>query len=110
MSERPKFRYVNEAAGALVLVTLVIAAFLVLRAAWIGRLLSPGESLEVIMPEENEKDLEEIPEDVRDEMTYHFVTHMDKVISNALVRGLDSDVTAAAGEVTSHVEPPPVAH
>ncbi|MGD8440609.1 MAG: endopeptidase La, partial [Holophagae bacterium] len=34
--------------------------------------------LEVILPEENEKDIEEIPEDVREQMRYHFVSHMDK--------------------------------
>ena len=65
---------------------------------------------EVILPDENEKDLEEIPEDVRDEMQYHFVSHMDKVLAKALVRGLDTDVTAPAGDVESRVEPPPMAH
>ena len=64
---------------------------------------------EVILPEENEKDLEEIPEDVRKEMQYHFVSHMDKVLQKALVRRLNTDV-AAAGEVASRVEPSPMAH
>jgi ATP-dependent Lon protease len=65
---------------------------------------------EVILPDENEKDLEEIPEDVRNEMTFQFVSHMDKVLANALVGGLDSKVAAAAGDVESRVDPPPVAH
>jgi len=65
---------------------------------------------EVILPEENEKDLEEIPEDVRDQMRYHFVSHMDKVLSNALVRDLDADVAAAPGDSDSRVDSPPLAH
>ncbi len=36
---------------------------------------------EIVMPEENEKDLEDILEDVREEMTFHFVKHMDEVLS-----------------------------
>jgi ATP-dependent Lon protease len=65
---------------------------------------------EVILPDENEKDLEEIPEDVRAEIQFHFVDHMDKVIANALVRELDTDVSATPGEVASHVDSPPMAH
>jgi ATP-dependent Lon protease len=65
---------------------------------------------EVILPEENEKDIEEIPEDVRDEMTFPFVGHMDKVLAKALVRGLDADVTAPAGDVESRADSPPMAH
>jgi len=65
---------------------------------------------DVILPDENEKDLEEIPEDVRNEIKFHFVNHMDKVIANALVRELDTDVSATAGEVAAHVDSPPMAH
>ena len=65
---------------------------------------------DVILPDENEKDLEEIPEDVRNEIQFHFVNHMDRVIANALVRELDTEVSATAGEVSSHVDSPPVAH
>lgn len=39
----------------------------------------------VLLPEENEKDLEEIPEDVRDEMNFVFVTHMDAVLERTLL-------------------------
>lgn len=39
----------------------------------------------VILPKENEKDLEDIPEDVRQEMTFNFVRHADEVIKIALV-------------------------
>jgi len=65
---------------------------------------------EVILPDENEKDLEEIPEDVRNEMTFHFVNHMDAVLANALVRKLDTDVAPPAGEVQAQADPPPMAH
>jgi ATP-dependent Lon protease len=65
---------------------------------------------EVILPEENEKDLEEIPEDVNEKMRYHFVSHMDNVISNALVRDVDAEVTAAPNDAKSRVDTPPLAH
>ncbi|HSN55008.1 MAG TPA: endopeptidase La [Candidatus Sulfomarinibacteraceae bacterium] len=65
---------------------------------------------EVILPDENEKDLEEIPEEVRDQMRYHFVAHMDKVLSNALVRTPDGDVAAAPGDRESRVDGPSLAH
>ena len=65
---------------------------------------------EVILPDENEKDLEEIPEEVRDEMRFHFVSHMDKVLANALVRKLNVEVTAVAGDVESRADAPPMAH
>ncbi len=40
--------------------------------------------VEVILPAENEKDLEEIPEDVRSRMQFHLVNDMDEVIGLAL--------------------------
>lgn len=39
----------------------------------------------VILPKENEKDLEDIPEDVRHEMKFHFVVHTDEVLKMALI-------------------------
>ena len=39
----------------------------------------------VILPKENEPDLEDIPPDVRNEMTFTFVTHADEVLSHALL-------------------------
>jgi ATP-dependent Lon protease len=65
---------------------------------------------EVVLPDENEKDLEEIPEDVRDQMDFHLVSHMDRVLNRALVGSLDTDVTAAAGDAESRVGTPPLAH
>ena len=39
---------------------------------------------EVILPEENEKDLEEIPEDIREVMRFHLVKKVEEVIQLAL--------------------------
>jgi ATP-dependent Lon protease len=41
---------------------------------------------EVILPERNQKDLTEVPEEVRRLMKYHFVTRMDEVLDIALER------------------------
>ncbi len=42
---------------------------------------------EVLIPEENEKDLEEIPPEVRKEMTFHLIKTMDQVLELALLPG-----------------------
>jgi ATP-dependent Lon protease len=42
----------------------------------------------VILPQENERDLEEIPNHVREEMTFHFVTHCDEVLKLALLEAV----------------------
>lgn len=39
----------------------------------------------VLLPSENERDLEEIPQNVREELQFHFVEHMDQVLELALV-------------------------
>lgn len=39
----------------------------------------------VLMPKENERDLDKIPEDVREKMTFHFCSHVDEVLKIALV-------------------------
>lgn len=45
----------------------------------------------VLLPEENRKDLEEIPANVREKMEFHFVSRMEEVISLALLPTADSD-------------------
>ncbi len=65
---------------------------------------------EIVMPDENEKDLEDILEDVRQEMTFHFVKHMDEVLSHTLVRELDANVAAPTGEPAEQIDSPPLAH
>lgn len=39
----------------------------------------------IIIPEENEKDIEDIPESIRDELNFITVTHLDEVLKHALV-------------------------
>jgi ATP-dependent Lon protease len=39
---------------------------------------------EIILPEENEKDLELVSKEVREELKFHFVEHMDQVLELAL--------------------------
>jgi ATP-dependent Lon protease len=39
----------------------------------------------VILPRENERDLEEIPQNVREELSFQFVSHMDEVLELALL-------------------------
>ena len=39
---------------------------------------------EVIVPERNEPDLEEVPADVRDHMRFHVVASVDEMLANAL--------------------------
>jgi ATP-dependent Lon protease len=41
----------------------------------------------VLLPRENEKDLEDIPQDVKDEMTFDLVTFADDVLREALLPG-----------------------
>jgi ATP-dependent Lon protease len=65
---------------------------------------------EIVMPEENEKDLEDILEDVREEMTFHFVKNMEEVLSLTLVQDVEAEVATVAGDRTERVESPPLAH
>ncbi len=39
----------------------------------------------IILPKENKSDLEEIPVSVREELDFHFVSHMDEVLKKAMV-------------------------
>jgi ATP-dependent Lon protease len=54
---------------------------------------------EVILPAENEKDLPDIPENVRAEMKLHFVNSMDEVLKLALEREIE--MTALTGMLTA---------
>jgi ATP-dependent Lon protease len=65
---------------------------------------------EVVMPAENEKDLEDILEDVREDMVFHFVNHMDDVLAHALVGTEDADVAAPTGGSEARLDPPSLAH
>jgi ATP-dependent Lon protease len=49
---------------------------------------------EVILPERNGADLEDVPESVREEMTFHLASEIDQVLEHALVAE-DSEEAAA---------------
>ena len=50
---------------------------------------------EVILPERNGADLEDVPESVRAEMTFHLASEIDQVLAHALVNE-DQEATQAA--------------
>jgi ATP-dependent Lon protease len=56
---------------------------------------------EVIMPKSNEKDLREVPDEVRKNMSFMFVDRMDEVLKLALLQPADE-------ELADHAETPPV--
>src|ERR1700752_4540471 len=61
---------------------------------------------EAILPRGNEKDLSELPDNIKNAMKLHFVDTMDEVLALALESPLPAPVPDAA-EVLSAVPPPP---
>ena len=61
---------------------------------------------EVLLPEENDKDLEEIPAEVREAMTFIQVTSMDEVLDRALLSTTDPSLVPASGESQGALSPP----
>ena len=51
---------------------------------------------EVILPKRNEGDLEDVPEQVREEITFHTVETIDEVLAIALERAAGADAEAHA--------------
>lgn len=47
--------------------------------------------LNIILPKENERDLDEIPEEIRDEMTFYPVTKVEEVLKLALLEKQEDD-------------------
>jgi ATP-dependent Lon protease len=58
---------------------------------------------ETILPKDNEKDLPDIPENIRNDMKLHFVDSMDEVLKIALEKEIEAQPPPA---VTSPVETP----
>ena len=48
------------------------------------RVRSRAKIKSIILPKENERDLEDIPQKVRDEIRFHFVDRMQQVLNIAL--------------------------
>jgi ATP-dependent Lon protease len=64
---------------------------------------------EVVLPKENEKDLADVPENLRNAMKLHFVENMDQVLQVALERSLpepEGEIEAPLPAVTDRPEPP----
>ncbi|HKJ83421.1 MAG TPA: endopeptidase La [Mariprofundaceae bacterium] len=62
-----------------------------------------GGLTEAVIPEENAKDLKEIPDNVLKGLTVHTVSHMDEVVEHALVR-LPAEMRVSPGYVPPVVE------
>ncbi|MFM7204392.1 MAG: endopeptidase La [Myxococcota bacterium] len=60
----------------------------------------------VIMPEKNQKDMEEIPEEIAKTMTFHFVSRMEQVLELALEPKPSVTVEVAPAPTTSTEEQP----
>ncbi len=59
----------------------------------------------VILPEENRKDLDEVPANVRRKMDFVLVSHMDEVLAHALVDGIDFAARAGLLDAEPEIEP-----
>ncbi len=62
---------------------------------------------ELILPKDNEKDLPDIPENIRKEMKLHFVTSMDEVLKIALEREIIALPLAGSAPPAELVRPTP---
>jgi ATP-dependent Lon protease len=60
---------------------------------------------EAVLPRDNEKDLPDIPENIRRDMKLHFVEHMDEVLRIALESPIDPAAIAAAYALDSPARP-----
>ncbi|MEP7012938.1 MAG: endopeptidase La [Acidobacteriota bacterium] len=69
-----------------------------------------GGIREIILPKENEKDLDEIPQEVRDEMEFHLVESMDEVLRLAIDGPVIPLVKGGEPLVDSAVAPDSMAH
>jgi len=67
----------------------------------------------VVLPADNEKDLPDIPENIRNDMKLHFVTSMDEVLKIALEREIDMAPLSGmltANEIVERNRPEKVTH
>jgi ATP-dependent Lon protease len=63
----------------------------------------------VILPQENEKDVAEVPENLRTAMKLHFVDNMDQVLSVALEGPLPTQMPSDAEATMAPIATPPAA-
>ncbi|HKI86535.1 MAG TPA: S16 family serine protease, partial [Thermoanaerobaculia bacterium] len=73
-----------------------------------------ADIVELILPEENEKDLDDLPDEVRESLTIHLVSSMDDVLRIALDGELSPMAKSDGGFEEKPADPPvgsgPVAH
>jgi ATP-dependent Lon protease len=62
---------------------------------------------EVILPQDNEKDLAEVPENLRTAMKLHFVETMDQVLAVALEQPLPQSSSEEAAQPIAPIAPLP---
>jgi ATP-dependent Lon protease len=69
---------------------------------------------EVVIPKENEKDLEEVPKAIAKQLKFHPVEHMDEVLRHALVLDSPDEFFARVKSMSEHKEtgtpPEPTTH
>src|SRR5438105_8224943 len=61
---------------------------------------------EVVLPKDNEKDLAEVPENLRNAMKLHFVETMDHVLALALEQPLPPEIPEATAQPIAAIAPP----
>ena len=57
---------------------------------------------DVILPQENARDLEELPAEVQSGIRFHPVRTMDEVLAVALARSVDARASDAAAALVTH--------
>ena len=62
---------------------------------------------EVILPKDNEKDLAEVPENLRNAMKLHFVETMDQVLAIGLESPLPQPLVEVASQPLTPITPQP---
>ena len=72
---------------------------------------------QVIMPADNEKDLQDVPDEVLQDLTIHFVSTMDEVLRLALVspltpasEGEEEELPPGGQQPDENIQPPPLTH
>ena len=69
------------------------------------------------MPADNEKDLQDVPDEVLQDLTIHFVSTMDEVLRLALVspltpasEGEEEELPPGGQQPDENIQPPPLTH
>ncbi len=66
--------------------------------------------IKVILPADNRPDLKDMPKNVKDDLTIHFVDSMEEVLSLALVKEMPKKLKKEKNSDSSEVKEPPITH